>query len=72
MSLLKQVLPMIGLRNLSCVIVLVVNYMNTHNSLDAGGDSLATVVALVPFPFTSTLIAAELKKRGSKNGGKSG
>lgn len=52
--------------------VLVVNYMNTHNSLDAGGDSLATVVALVPFPFTSTLIAAGLEERGRKNGGKSG
>lgn len=72
MPLLKQVLPVIGLRNPRRGFVLVVNYTNTHNSPDAGRDSLASVVALVPFPFTSTLIAAGLKERGGKNGGKSG
>lgn len=70
MSLLKQVLLVIGLRNPGCVFILV-NYTNTHNSPDAGGDSLASVGALVPFPFTSTLIEAGLRERGSKNGGKS-
>lgn len=70
-SLLKQVLPVIGLRNPSCVFVLV-DYMNTCNSPDAEGDSLATVVALIPFPFTSSLIAAGVKERGNKNSGKSG
>lgn len=58
---------MIELRNPSCVFILV-DYTNTHDSPDAAGDSLATVVALVPFHFTSSLIAAGLKERGSKNG----
>lgn len=62
---------MIGLRNPDCVFVLV-DYMNMHNSPHPGGESLATVVALVPFAFTSSLVAAGLKVRGSKNGGKSG
>lgn len=62
---------MIGLRNPICEFILV-NYRNVHNSPGAGGVSLATEIALVPFPFASTLIAAGLKERGSKNGGKSG
>lgn len=70
-SLLKQVLPVIGLRNPSCEFLLV-NYRNMHSSPGAGGVSLATVIALVPFPFASALIAAGLKQRGSKNGGQSG
>lgn len=66
MSLFEQVLPVMGLRNPSCEFFLM-NYRNMHDSPDAGGVSLATVVALVPFPFAFTLTAARLKERGSKN-----
>lgn len=71
MSLLKQVLPVMGPRNSSRVFILV-DYMNMHNSRHVEGDSLATVVALVPFSFTFSLIAAGFKEKGSKNSGKSG
>lgn len=62
---------MIGLRNPIWEFILV-NYRNMHSSPGAGGVSLASVIALVPFPFAPTLIAAGLKEKGSKNGGKSG
>lgn len=63
-TLLKLVLPMIGLRSPSHVCIPVLNYMNIHNSPD-DGDSLAivSVVVLLPPPsfFPALLLQQDLR-----------